>query len=422
MAAAGGPSAVDDVPAAPSLPSDDQGDGDRLGQQRSHVAAVARRARRRRHRLAQESLEGKLQSAFARIRDLECELAAAMAAAKVTQADLEVSSHEELVGRLMLVAPPIMDGIQTLEQHGRRGEASTTTSSLQIARRNVAAHHFGLPARTIASMAQVELNRVQRQARACRRPPCTSRTQHLLRRRRGQPAARTAAEAVSPVWTRKLGRQSSQKGWRFDLADRNRRAQLAPSPRPMLSGATYFKQVYLEGQENIAKDDSADMDETTGQVRDGGNEELDALDEVDDVSVARREDRAHDEVAKQTGDDQEHQSVIDGEKDNDEEVLEEFRRHAQAEEELLRCGDDRSRSVAEQALQRLLQRSKATCPHGHTLVVTTLVRHRWCDGPVCGGKSGEEALVLARCDECDGNLCLQCVARLEMNLRGGNAA
>lgn len=190
----------------------------------------------------------------------------------------------------------------------------------------------------------------------------------------------------------------------------------------MLSGATYFKQVYLEGQENIAKDDSADMDETTGQVRDGGNEELDALDEVDDVSVARREDRAHDEVAMQTGDDQVHQSVIDGEKDNDEEVLEEFRRHAQAEEELLRCGDDRSRSVAEQALQRLLQRSKATCPHGHTLVVTTLVRHRWCDGPVCGGKSGEEALVLARCDECDGNLCLQCVARLEMNLRGGNAA
>ena len=68
------------------------------------------------------------------------------------------------------------------------------------------------------------------------------------------------------------------------------------------------------------------------------------------------------------------------------------------------------RDVAAQVLERHLQAKQMTCPMGHRLQSTTLVRHLCCDGPICGGKTGEQALALGQCQECEFNLCLRYIS------------
>ena len=100
----------------------------------------------------------------------------------------------------------------------------------------------------------------------------------------------------------------------------------------------------------------------------------------------------------------------------DDVALEEGVRRAAAEREALLCGDARSRAVATQVLERHLATRMVVCPNGHQLVVAKEVRDIFCDGPLCGGRGGEEALALAYCEKCDAALCISCIAKVKITV------
>ena len=158
--------------------------------------------RRCRQKFAREVQAGKLHAAFGRISLLETQLAKATEDISSWQHKYEqvqqqvateaVPTHvrcdrEELVTRLSLEVPTLVDGIQ--------GESTATNE--QIAKRNMAAHCFGVKAMQIQGMNMATLNRVQRDP-TLRRPRRCVRA--AVRAHRCPPARRSAAEAVPTCW------------------------------------------------------------------------------------------------------------------------------------------------------------------------------------------------------------------------------
>ena len=319
-----------------------------------------------------QAAHGRLAAALDRVQQLETELAAFKASA----AEAISLEQSDLVGRLTLVAPAIKVGIA--KSQGKVGEA---LAPLSAARRNAAAHCFDAPAARIAQMSQRALNRLQRGAR---------RTSRQCRRRHRQaPAQLSAAERVPTTWTtcwRKRARSTpctmrARPGVLFDLAERRWLPPMRPAQ--LASGPLWFN----AENEELAEGHNVPADKEAGDTENEERAVVGAADPPPGVPSAAR--------------------------DDDDVILEEFRRRAQAEEEELLCGDGRAREVAKAALQRHLQKGQIACPEGHSLVTTTLVRHLCCDGPACGGKSGEQALAFVQCVQCNVNLCLYCISKLQ---------
>ena len=109
-----------------------------------------RAARKQRCRTAQRTCEAKLQAAYTCVLHLE---------ALVQQLQNTLDADAELATRLALIAPVVLAGI-----HG------VTAHAIDVVKRNVAAHHFTIPASKICSMDSRELNRVQRAGRST--PTC----------------------------------------------------------------------------------------------------------------------------------------------------------------------------------------------------------------------------------------------------------
>ena len=155
--------------------------------------------RRCRQRLAREVQTSKLQAAFDCIEKLETKLASAKVdisswhnkyeklQEQVATTAAPTSVHcdrEELVTRLSLEVPSLVDGIL--------GESTATNE--QTAKRNMAAHCFGVTALQIKDMNMAALNRVQRDSTMRKSRRRSARA--MVRAHRRPPARRSAAEAV----------------------------------------------------------------------------------------------------------------------------------------------------------------------------------------------------------------------------------
>jgi hypothetical protein len=109
------------------------------------TASCLRAARKQRCRTAKLTGESKLQSAYTRVLHLE---------ALVQQLQNAIDADPELATRLALIAPVVRAGIQ-----------GVIANTVDVVKRNVAAHHFTIPASVISSMDSKQLNRVQRAGR-----------------------------------------------------------------------------------------------------------------------------------------------------------------------------------------------------------------------------------------------------------------
>ncbi|CAK0910199.1 unnamed protein product [Prorocentrum cordatum] len=246
-------------------------------------------ARRARRAAARQAADGRLAAAFARIVELEGELrrarAAAAAPAVPAAADFEARVLHEVELRLRLMAPCISHGVRAAmheEEQGceeSRGAPPPAPSSLDVGRRNTAAHHFRVQAADIAQMGQQELNAVQREARRAGPRRSARRTWRdrpggQLRQGRGAagrgradlpprtagaalahrrvPAQRSASERVSTGWgvARRRGR-SLPAGARFALAERVCSAS-QPPVAPLASGPMWWQAGFEDAEASVA--------------------------------------------------------------------------------------------------------------------------------------------------------------------------
>mmetsp|Transcript_19103 Transcript_19103/g.50235 ORF Transcript_19103/g.50235 Transcript_19103/m.50235 type:complete len:428 (-) Transcript_19103:162-1445(-) len=262
-------------------------------------------ARRARRAAARQAADGRLAAAFARIVELEGELrcarAAAAAPAVPAAADFEARVLREVELRLRLMAPCISHGVRAAmheEEQGceeSRGAPPPAPSSLDVGRRNTAAHHFRVQAADIAKMGQQELNAVQREARRAGPRRSARRTRRdrpggQLRQGRGAagrgradlpprtagaallhrrvPAQRSASERVSTGWgvARRRGR-SLPAGARFALAERVCSAS-QPPVAPLASGALWWQAGFEDAVASVVCGSSAVATSGTDVERD----------------------------------------------------------------------------------------------------------------------------------------------------------
>jgi len=262
-------------------------------------------ARRARRAAARQAADGRLAAAFARIVELEGELrcarAAAAAPAVPAAADFEARVLREVELRLRLMAPCISHGVRAAmheEEQGceeSRGAPPPAPSSLDVGRRNTAAHHFRVQAADIAKMGQQELNAVQREARRAGPRRSARRTRRdrpggQLRQGRGAagrgradlpprtagaallhrrvPAQRSASERVSTGWgvARRRGR-SLPAGARFALAERVCSAS-QPPVAPLASGALRWQAGFEDAVASVVCGSSAVATSGTDVERD----------------------------------------------------------------------------------------------------------------------------------------------------------
>ena len=183
---------------------------------------------------------GRLQAAFAKVRALEVEVEALKAALAQQDGLQRQGQASELAGRLALVAPVLLRGIECQA-------ATCATEHLEASRRNVASHCFQVPAAAIARMRQPSLNRVQRRS--------GRRSDLKLTRYRKQPASHLAAEAVPASWYTmvRTGRPRSVRLVRGDashLAARSSRASSLPAVAATVHGPEPLR--LLRGRVNLS--------------------------------------------------------------------------------------------------------------------------------------------------------------------------
>ena len=370
--------------------------------------------RRCRQKLARNVQTCKLQAAYASISLLETHLAKAREDTSSWQNKYEkLQEHvattaaptnvqcdrEELVTRLSLEVPSLVDGIL--------GESTVTNE--QTAKRNMAAHCFGVTAMQIKDMSMAALNRVQRDP-TLRKPMRNVRA--VGRAHRRPPVRRSAAEAVPATgWSvagrhgRRCKTQLSRERCCYSqvMAGAGGKAKEVGT----LTGAAWFKmnccedEVQRDVKENEQQEMDEDFDEDFYDCEKLPEVEVDEM--LRDLELQDDGQAHHDDEAE----------VEHADDDDDEKALREYAELAQEE----KLQEQAKYGPALALLQRVQSTKQVPCGCGELLVASTLTdvgvtgaaRSTVCCD-LCKAKLGN-VMALAICHQCYFGLCSVCLLR-----------